>query len=63
MTGRDVPRNDAFERPRIGESIEREPSYSGLRRGDLMLWKGHAATMSDAENKNHANGHTMNGRT
>ena len=31
----------------------------GLRRGDLVFWKGHVAIMTDAETMIHANGHTM----
>ena len=34
----------------------------GLRRGDLVFWKGHVAIMTDPDTMIHANGHTMTGR-
>ena len=43
----------------LGEPIEPGADYSGLKRGDLVFWKGHVAIMTDAETMIHANGHTM----
>ena len=35
------------------------PDFAGLRRGDLVFWKGHVAVMTDPKTMIHANGHTM----
>jgi cell wall-associated NlpC family hydrolase len=35
------------------------PDLSGLRRGDLVFWKGHVGVMLDAERLLHANGYAM----
>ncbi|WP_163602713.1 NlpC/P60 family protein, partial [Klebsiella pneumoniae] len=43
----------------LGELLDIGPDYSGLKRGDLVFWKGHVAIMTDAEMMIHANGHTM----
>ncbi|TIW61566.1 MAG: NlpC/P60 family protein [Mesorhizobium sp.] len=59
MAGRDVLRDSDMQAKGIGEPLEPRPDYSGLRRGDLVFWKGHVAIMTDAETMIHANGHTM----
>lgn len=59
MAGRDVLRDSDMQAQSIGEPFEPGPDYSGLRRGDLVFWKGHVAIMTDAEAMIHANGHTM----
>ncbi|MGX8010254.1 C40 family peptidase [Mesorhizobium sp. ORM8.1] len=59
MTGKDVLRDSDMQAASIGTVLEPGPDYSGLRRGDLVFWKGHVAIMTDAENMIHANGHTM----
>ncbi len=56
MTGRCVPRDTDMQAEAIGSPVEAE---AGLRRGDLVFWRGHVAIMLDAENSIHANGHTM----
>lgn len=57
MAGRDVPRDSDMQAGGLGEAID--PSATGLRRGDLVFWKGHAAILTDADTIIHANGHTM----
>lgn len=56
MTGRGVLRDTDMQERTVGEPVD--PAH-GLRRGDLVFWKGHVAIMTDARNMIHANGHTM----
>ncbi|MER8441008.1 NlpC/P60 family protein [Mesorhizobium sp. M1312] len=59
MAGRQVLRDSDMQAATIGESLEPGPNFAGLRRGDLVFWKGHVAVMTDPETMIHANGHTM----
>ncbi|WP_292492621.1 NlpC/P60 family protein [Mesorhizobium sp.] len=59
MTGKDVLRDSDMQAASIGTPFEPGPNYSGLRRGDLVFWKGHVAIMTDERDMIHANGHTM----
>jgi cell wall-associated NlpC family hydrolase len=59
MTGRDVQRDTDMQEKTIGRPLEAGGDLSGLRRGDLVFWKGHVAIMTDAMTMIHANGHTM----
>ncbi|WP_192250152.1 C40 family peptidase [Mesorhizobium silamurunense] len=59
MTGKDVLRDSDMQGASIGTPLEPGPEFSGLRRGDLVFWKGHVAIMTDAKEMIHANGHTM----
>ena len=59
MAGKDVLRDSDMQAATIGEPLEPGPDFSGLRRGDLVVWKGHVAIMTDADTMIHANGHTM----
>ncbi len=43
----------------VGTPLDAGEDYSGLRRGDLVFWKGHVAVMTDGVTMIHANGHTM----
>jgi len=56
MAGMDVLRDTDQQERSIGSPID--PAH-GLRRGDLVFWKGHVAIMTDADAMIHANGHTM----
>lgn len=56
MTGRKVLRDTDMQEATIGEEID---PAAGLRRGDLVFWKGHVAIMVDPHMMIHANGHTM----
>ena len=58
MAGQDVLRDSDMQAETIGERLEVD-GLSGLRRGDLVFWKGHVAIMTDHESMIHANGHTM----
>ncbi|APO65906.1 NLPC/P60 domain-containing protein [Rhizobium gallicum] len=55
MTGKSAARDTDMQAASLGERIDR----SGLRRGDLVFWKGHVAIMEDPETIIHANGYTM----
>jgi cell wall-associated NlpC family hydrolase len=59
MTGRDVLRDSDMQAATLGEPIASGEGYSGLRRGDLVFWKGHVAIMTGEGTMIHANGHTM----
>jgi cell wall-associated NlpC family hydrolase len=56
MAGRSVLRDSDMQAASIGTPIDAE---AGLRRGDLVFWKGHVAIMTDPDTIIHANGHTM----
>lgn len=55
MAGRDAPRDTDMQ----ARAFAPVDPAAGLRRGDLVFWKGHVAVMLDAESIIHANGHTM----
>lgn len=59
MAGRAVLRDTDMQATTIGAPFEAGDRCSGLRRGDLVFWKGHVAIMTDPDNLIHANGHTM----
>lgn len=59
MAGRNVLRDSDMQAAGLGEPLDPGPDFSGLRRGDLVFWKGHVAIMTDGKNMIHANGHTM----
>ncbi|BCG97710.1 C40 family peptidase [Mesorhizobium sp. 131-2-1] len=59
MAGRDVLRDSDMQAASIGEPLVPGPDFAGLRRGDLVFWKGHVAIMTDPDTMIHANGHTM----
>jgi cell wall-associated NlpC family hydrolase len=59
MAGRNVLRDSDMQAASLGEPLAPGPDHGGLRRGDLVFWKGHVAIMTDPETMIHANGHTM----
>ena len=54
-----APRDSDMQERALGTPIEVKPDLSGLRRGDLVFWKGHVGLMMDASNFIHATGHSM----
>ncbi len=60
MTGLDVLRDTDMQEASVGDALETGGDYSGLRRGDLVFWKGHVGIMVDGARMLHANGSTMN---
>ncbi len=59
MAGRAVLRDSDQQAATLGELTDPGADLSGLRRGDLVFWKGHVGIMTDAAMLIHANGHTM----
>lgn len=59
MAGRCVLRDTDMQAETIGAAFDPGVPPEGLRRGDLVFWKGHVAIMTDAGNVIHANGFTM----
>ena len=54
-----APRDTDMQQAALGATVETGPELAGLRRGDLVFWKGHVAVMLDGERLLHANGHHM----
>lgn len=59
MAGRSAPRDTDMQAARLGAPLALSDDLSGLKRGDLVFWKGHVAIMTDGENVIHASGHAM----
>jgi cell wall-associated NlpC family hydrolase len=54
-----APRDTDMQQAALGETVEPGSDLLGLRRGDLVFWKGHVGIMLDGERLIHANGHHM----
>ena len=54
-----APRDSDMQERALGTPIEVKPDLGGLRRGDLVFWKGHVGLMMDESNFIHATGHSM----
>lgn len=59
MTGRDVLRDSDMQAAALGAALDPGPGLAGLRRGDLVFWKGHVAIVTGDDGIVHASGHTM----
>lgn len=57
MTGRKAPRDSDQQAAGLGDPID--PSVDGLKRGDLVFWKGHVGFLEDEHTLLHASGGTM----
>lgn len=58
MAGTDVARDTPMQESSLGTAIDRK--RDGLKRGDLVFWKGHVAiVVDDGRTIIHASGHTM----
>jgi cell wall-associated NlpC family hydrolase len=57
--GIQAPRDSDMQERELGTPVETDAALSGLRRGDLVFWKGHVGIMLDEARLLHANGHTM----
>jgi hypothetical protein len=55
LSGIDCPRDTYVQEQALGRSA----ALTGLRRGDLVFWKGHVAIARDAATLIHANAHHM----
>ena len=59
MAGRRAPRDTDMQGAALGRPLAIGDDLAGLKRGDLVFWKGHVAIMLDGENIIHASGHAM----
>lgn len=57
--GRDCPRDADMQEAALGAPVPVTPDFSGLRRGDLVFWRGHVGVMVDGDTMLHANAHHM----
>ncbi|ACK50096.1 NLP/P60 protein [Methylocella silvestris BL2] len=53
------PRDTDLQEKALGHALPINEDLSGLRRGDLVFWRGHVGIMRDAETLLHANAHHM----
>jgi len=60
IAGAGCPRDSDMQEAELGSSISINHDLSGLKRGDLIFWKGHVAIMLDSVRMIHANGWSMN---
>ncbi|MDB5558088.1 MAG: peptidase [Enterovirga sp.] len=56
MAGSAAPRDADMQQATLGTEVDRS---SGLRRGDLVFWRGHVGIMLNETRLLHANGHHM----
>ncbi|MCX7322897.1 MAG: NlpC/P60 family protein [Hyphomicrobiales bacterium] len=54
-----VPRDSDMQERSVGRLVGNAPDPAGLRRGDLVFWKGHVGLMQSATELLHANGFHM----
>ena len=59
VAGRKVLRDSDMQQNTLGDIIEPDATYSNLKRGDLVFWKGHVAICASPDMLIHASGHTM----
>ena len=57
--GQFAPRDTDMQEQALGTSLAVLDDLSGLKRGDLIFWKGHVGIMRDAHEMLHASGHQM----
>lgn len=58
-SGIPCPRDSDMQEAALGHRIEVGADLAGVRRGDLVFWKGHVAIVRDAQHLLHANGFHM----
>jgi cell wall-associated NlpC family hydrolase len=54
-----APRDTDLQEKHFRGDVPITPDLAGLKRGDLVFWKGHVGVMRDATTLLHANGHHM----
>ena len=57
--GRAVPRDSDMQEKGLGEPVAFDEDLAGLRRGDLVFWKGQVGIMTDPETLLHATAFSM----
>ena len=58
-TGFEALRDTDMQQAALGTAVNHSPSLEGLRRGDLVFWRGHVGIMTDDAHLLHANGFHM----
>jgi cell wall-associated NlpC family hydrolase len=59
LTGTAAPRDTDMQESALGAPVKITPGLQGLKRGDLVFWKGHVGVMQNAVSLLHANAHHM----
>lgn len=54
-----APRDTDMQENVLGTALAFDDSLAGLKRGDIVFWKGHVGIMTDAETLLHATAYTM----
>jgi cell wall-associated NlpC family hydrolase len=54
-----APRDSDMQEQQLGTAVDAGPGRGGLKRGDLVFWKGHVGLMLDETRLIHATGHSM----
>lgn len=54
-----APRDSDLQEKRLGEALAFDDGLAGLKRGDLVFWKGHVGIMTDPETLLHATAFSM----
>jgi hypothetical protein len=57
--GLPAPRDSDMQEAALGAPVSFDDDLLGLRRGDLVFWRGHVGIMSDPATLLHANGYAM----
>ncbi len=57
--GVSAPRDSDMQERELGDPVAFDEALAGLRRGDVVFWKGHVAIMRDPLTMIHANGYHM----
>jgi cell wall-associated NlpC family hydrolase len=57
--GLDCPRDSDMQMAELGVPVTVRGDLAGLRRGDLVFWKGHVGILTDTATLLHANAHHM----
>lgn len=59
LAGIAAPRDTDMQEAALGTPVAVTPDFQGLKRGDLVFWKGHVGIMQNAVSLLHANAHHM----
>jgi len=57
--GQAAPRDTDLQEKNLGTDLAFDETLTGLKRGDVVFWKGHVGIMRDAHELLHANAHHM----
>jgi cell wall-associated NlpC family hydrolase len=57
--GLEAPRDSDMQMAELGAPVEVRGDLAGLKRGDLVFWKGHVGILTDGATLLHANAHHM----